>query len=233
MRRLITAFAPSLIIILTHINVSAQDEALSKEITIWYQEERFILADKNDDALLDKSEVEQFKSEFAYFLEPRNYEVSDKNQDGFLSFQEVVNRTKSETIYSYQQERKEILRLAREYPLIFQADVKYLKNNPELTGQLFRNFVWMYEHSDLVRDICKDKGWMTKNPKVTLTLHKNLRWMASNPTLAKSLYKNRDLTHKLPHLLGWRANHLEFIRRHPVADKFYEMEFIPEGVLIK
>ncbi|MEZ4827301.1 MAG: hypothetical protein R3C61_13635 [Bacteroidia bacterium] len=69
--------------------VYAQNTQLNSDITTWYLEERFIIADQNDDALLSKSEMKVFADEFCYYLADRYFELADRNQDGFLSFNEI------------------------------------------------------------------------------------------------------------------------------------------------
>ena len=211
-------------------SIYAQNSIMDQQITNWYLEERFLIADQNDDALLDESEMQAFSSEFIYYLSERHFELVDKNQDGFLSFNEINLKKKTETLYRYSQERKQLRTLAGTYPFLNQADEDYLKKNPALVAQLFTNLTWMYENAELAEKIYKDKLWASKNPEVMIALHNNLRWMAANPMEAKNLYRDRNYTESLPHLLGWRADHKDFIRAHPLTNQFYELEFIPSGI---
>lgn len=211
----------------------AQDLDANQKIDNWFLEQRFILADKNDDALLERKEMQSFSNEFSYFLIERYYSASDANKDGYLSFSEMFVRRKSEYLYRYNSERKQLRNLQQKHPLLHQEDVQFLKDNPQLVGGLFSNLVWMYEHAEMVEKLLKDGSWMEKHPEVMLSLHNNLRWMAANPGSAKKLYQNRSYTQKLPHLVGWRANHKKFIRSNPLLDRFYEISFIPEGIWVQ
>jgi hypothetical protein len=219
-----------LISILSISNVSAQAAFLGQEITDWYLEERFLIADQNDDAVLDQSEMKAFAGEFIYYLDDHHFSATDKNKDGYLSFNEINQKRKSEILYRYSQDRKQLVRLAKQYPFLNQADESYLKDNASLVARLFSNLTWMYEHAELAEEVYKDKMWLNKHPEVLISLHNNLRWMAANPTEAKDLYRDRNYTQNLPHLLGWRAHHKDFMRSHPLTDRFYELEFIPSGI---
>ena len=207
-----------------------QRDHITQKINSWYLDERFLIADLNDDALLDQTELANFRTEFSYYLENRNYLLTDTNRDGMLSFREINARVQSEILYRYNMERREIRNLAREYPMLFQADERYLKGNSQLVYKLFGNLTWMYENDELAEKIYSDRAWMARNPGATVALHRNLRWMAANPVDANNLYADRRVTQQLPELLGWRADHKDFIRRNITADKFYELFFIPEGI---
>ena len=208
----------------------SQGRPMHKEIDLWFQEERFIIADQNDDAHLDRGEMERFASEFGYYLEPRHYALTDKNNDGLLSFNEMLDRSNSEKIFRYTQEQRELRDLSHQYPLLAQANEKYLKARPELVERLFRNLLWLSEHQELAEDLYNDRFWTKQHPEVLIALHRNLRWMAANPNEAKDLYRDRSATQHLPELLSWRADHKDFIHKHPRLEDFYRMAFFPGGV---
>ncbi len=210
-----------------------QDIPINQKIDNWFLEQRFMMADQNDDALLDRKEMENFKEEFVYFLTSRYFDLSDTNRDGLLNFGEMFSRRKSEYLFRYNSERKQLRRLIQQYPLLPQADISYLKDNPRLVANLFKNLVWMYEEAELVEKILKDAYWLEQNPGIMLSLHNNIRWMAANPGRAKRLYQNRTYTQQLPQFIGWRADHKRFMRSNPLADRFYEISFIPEGIYIQ
>ncbi len=209
---------------------SLAQRPIYEEINLWFQEERFIISDQNDDALLQRSEMELFASEFGYYLDSRHYQLTDRNQDGLLSFNEMLDRSQSEKIYRYAQEQRELRDLARQYPLLAQAKTKDLKKRPELVEKLFGNLYWLSEHGELAESLYDDKFWISRHPEVLMALHRNLRWMAANPTQAKQLYRDRAATQYLPELLSWRADHKDFIHRHPRLDDFYRRAFFPGGV---
>lgn len=213
--------------------VNAQLDPIHQQINNWFQEERFLIADQNDDALLDQSEMERFENEFSYFLVDRHYELTDQNQDGFISFYELQDRSHSEKLYRYNTERKSLRELSMEHPLLSQADARYLKQNPELVAQLFGNFVWLSENRELAESIYTDRLWTGNHPEVMVALHRNLRWMAANPSDAEKLYRNRSATQYLPELLSWRADHKDFIRQHPRLDDFYRSAFYPGGLGVR
>lgn len=211
----------------------AQEQLSTQEIHLWFQEERFLITDQDNNALLDKEEMKNYSNEFAYYLAENHYELTDTNHDTFISFKEILARTDVENAYRYTQERKQLRTLSTEYPFLRQADETYLKNNPKLTEQLFSNLYWLYEHSTLAKKVYEDKSWTNRNLDVIHALHNNLRWMAANPYEAKNLYRNRKVTLDLPHLVGWRSHHKDFIQKHAIAEKFYELEFIPKDLRLK
>ncbi len=223
-------FSFSVFFSLFSLSLLSQEDLSNQEIHIWFQEERFLIADEDNNALLDKEEMQSYENEFAYFLAENHYDLTDQNKDKFISFKEILARTKVENAFRYARERKQLRELATDYPFLRQADETYLKNNPILTAKLFTNLCWLYEHPDLAKKIYEDKSWTNKHIEVLHSLHNNLRWMAANPFEAKNLYKNKKATINLPHLLGWRSHHKEFIQNHVIAEKFYELEFIPEGL---
>lgn len=203
---------------------------LNRKLSLWFLEERFLITDQNDDALLDRDEMKRFSREFAYYLDARHFVLSDKNKDGMLSFNELRSRTKSENLYRLSMDRRQIRTLSYEYPYLDQADQKYLKEHPALVKALFGNLVWLYDHVDLAARVYKDKTWTSQHPEVLLALHRNIRWMAANPQNARYLYKDRLATQRLPELLAWRADHKDFMRQYPKANVFYNLDFIPEAI---
>lgn len=224
-----------LLIIISFSNhtLLSQEQISTREIHLWFQEERFLITDQDNNALLDREEMLKYNSEFAYYLAQNHYDLTDTNNDNLISFKEILARTEVENAYRYAQERKQLRKLATEYPFLRQADQHYLKNNPKLAEQLFSNLYWLYEHPELAKQVYEDKSWTNKNLDVLLALHNNLRWMAANPYEAKNLYRNRKVTMDLPHLVGWRSHHKDFIQKHIIAQKFYELEFIPEDLRMK
>jgi hypothetical protein len=215
------------------LSLFAQINQTEKEVSIWFLEERFLIADQNDDALLDKTELQAFPREFAYFLESRNYELTDKNQDGLLSFNELNTRRQTENIYLFSQQRKDLRELARAYPMLAQADQVYLKANPALVEALFHNLIWMYDNPELAAKVYQDKRWMAANPQAAIALQSNLRWLAANPFAANQLYRDRAATQKLPELLGWRASHKRLIRSMPEVISLWELDFIPQEIQVQ
>lgn len=210
-----------------------QDTETRQKIDNWFLEQRFIMADQNDDAMLDRKEMENFEEEFVYFLTSRYFDLSDTNRDGLLNFGEMFARRKSEYLFRYNFERKQLRRLMQSYPALPQADISYLKKNPALVSALFNNLVWMYEKAELVEKLLKDGFWIENHPEVMLSLHNNIRWMAANPDRARRLYQNRSFTQQLPQFIGWRAGHKRFIKSNSLVDRFYETSFIPAGIHIQ
>lgn len=206
----------------------AQNDPLNRHITDWFLEERFLIADQNEDALLDRDELVNFPREFSYYLEADNYGLTDENGDGLLSFREIKSRFRSEVNYNYTLEMRELRSLTGQYPNLSQADIQFLKNTPSLVKILFGNFVWTFKYPQLVEQILNDQQWVNGNSDAIVSLHKNLRWMVANPLKAERLYNNRILTQRVPELIGWRADHRNFIRQNNLLDRFYVVEFIPE-----
>lgn len=214
----------------SHFTSSAQNDDFSRVASDWFQEERFLMADQNDDARLNAAELQAFEDEFVFFLDARQYDWTDRNNDGLLSFTEIKSVEESEINYRFQAERREIQVLTRSYPLLAQADKQYLKSNPALVASLFGNFKWLMEHEALAQDLLSDQLWISQNPEVVVTLHKNLRWMVANPESAKKIYRDRRVTQQLPQFLAWRADHQDLIRRYSPAGTIYTLDFIHSGI---
>lgn len=203
-----------------------------KEISTWFLEERFLIADQNDDALLDLKEMKRFPQEFAYYLTDSHFDLSDNNQDGYLSFNEVNLRRRTENSFLFTYHRRQLRDISSDFPLLAQADIKYLKANPALVNRLFSNLIWMYEHPGLAERLYSDKRWLSANPEAAIALHTNLRWLAAHPTAATQLYRDRSTTQKLPELMAWRSSHKQIIMRMPDVVEMYELEFIPREIVI-
>ncbi len=205
--------------------MSAQFDAESSRLNSWYLEERFLIADRNDDALLNQRELLRFADEFAYYLVEHHFNATDINQDGSLSFHEINGRVKSEMAYRKSMEMRELGQLTNRYPELPNADISYLMANPELVKVLFSNLVWMYHNEEIVETLIRESNWVEKNPIVLIELQQNLRWMVANPMEAERVYKYRIVTQQLPELLGWRSDHRNFLRNNRFLDKFYELGF--------
>jgi len=204
----------------------AQYEREASRLSSWYLEERFLIADRDDDALLNKRELLRFSDEFAYYLVDHHYQATDANRDGLLSFNEINQRVRSEMAYRKSMEMRELGQLVRRYPELPNADLHYLMQNPGLVKVLFGNLVWMYHNETTVETLISQQDWVERYPDVILVLQKNLRWMVSNPVDAEKIYGYRVATQQLPELLGWRADHKNFLRKYRFLDKFYELGFI-------
>ncbi len=214
------------------IPLYAQSEA-ARVSSNFFQEERFLIADQNDDARLDREEMQIFPEEFVYFLDSRHLEWADRNHDNLLTFQEVRTASQAEMNFRFQQDRRAIMDLARQYPMLAQADESYLKDRPELVVALFSNFNWMLENADLAQSLYTDMGWTSRHPETMLALHRNLRWMVANPENARRLYRDRRITQQLPEFLAWRADHQDLIRRYPSNIRVYDLDFVHTAIRIR
>lgn len=197
-------------------------QTMQEKVSNWYWQERFVVADANEDALLEKVELGKFATEFSYYLEAKNFQLSDENHDGFLSYQEMLSRKEAEANYRISMESRQIRSLEAANQGLANADVQFLKNNSVLTMTLFSNFTWMIQHADLAEKLYSDKLWMATHTSVSNALHHNLCWMASNPKSAKVIYEAQKTAS--PELLGWRADHLKFIRQNPALETHYQLE---------
>lgn len=197
-------------------------QTMQQKVSNWYWQERFVVADANEDALLEKSELGKFATEFSYYLEAKNFQLSDENHDGFLSYQEMLSRKEAEANYRISMESRQIRSLEAANKGLANADVQFLKNNSVLTMTLFSNFTWLVQHADLAEKVYSDKLWMATHTSVSNALHHNLCWMASNPKSAKVIYEAQKTAS--PELLGWRADHLKFIRQNPALETHYQLE---------
>jgi hypothetical protein len=210
-----------------------QAQTPGQKVAEWYLEERFLLADRNEDARLSPEELAAFPGEFVYYRLDQHFAAADQNQDGHLTFQEMKSRTRTENSYRYQQEQRRLRNLAREYPMLAQADKRYLEARPELVKELFSNLIWMYQHAELAEKLYRDRSFVQQHPEVLQALHLNLRWLAANPGEARQLYRNRETTESLPQLLGWRANHIHFMREQPPANDYLQPAFLPDGIRLQ
>jgi hypothetical protein len=208
----------------------SQPLALSQEISVWFLEERFIITDSNHDALLAREEMQALPEEFCYYLADENFTASDRNVDGMLSFNEIQARVKTEFLFRYNRDRRQLRQLAMEYPLMAQGEAAYYRQHPQLVEALFGNFVWLCEHTELAARLYEDGFWTAAHPEVLVALHRNLRWMTSNPLEAKKIYAERNATRRVPELVAWRADHQDFMRRHPELESFYRLDFLPGEV---
>lgn len=212
------------------LSARAQSDGFDQAVAEWYQEERFLLADRNEDALLDRSELEPLQVEFGYFLTGDNYRLSDLNKDSKLSFNEIRQRAYSEMMYRYRQDQNALRQLSQEHPILAQVDLAYLKDHPGLVEQLFGNYLWLYQNEDLADRLMADKIWLARYPQALMAMHQNLRWMAAHPKNARALYGDRELSRQLPQLQGWRSAHLGFIPKYPRLEQAYDGGFLPKGV---
>jgi hypothetical protein len=201
---------------------NAQD--LRQEVGNWYWNNRFATADANKDAVLSQNELVAFPSEFSYYLNEHYFQLSDENKDGNLSAAEISNRQTTEFAYRLAMEKREIRKLQVQYPDLNTVNSNFLKENADLTAKLFQNYSWLVENKAVAQEVYKDKTWMSNQAQVSLALHQNLCWMASNPNEAQNLYEEQKETLKSPALLGWRSNHLKFIRQNPALKAFYQLD---------
>lgn len=197
-------------------------QTMQQKVSNWYWQERFVVTDANEDALLEKSELSKFPSEFSYYLDTKNFQSSDENHDGLLSYQEMLSHKDAEANYRISMETRQIHNLEIANPGISTANLQYLKNNSVLTAILFSNFTWLVQHADLAEKLYTDQLWMATHTTVANALHHNLCWMASNPKSAKNIYDTQKVASL--ELLGWRADHLKFMRQNPALEAYYQLE---------
>ncbi len=205
-------------------------QTMQQKVSNWYWQERFVVADANEDALLEKAELSKFASEFSYYLDTKNFQLSDENHDGFLSYQEMLTRKDAEANYRTTMESRQIRALEAANAGLAAADVQFLKNNSVLTASLFSNFTWLIQHAELAEKIYSDKLWIATHTSVGNALHHNLCWMASNPKSAKGMYEAQKVAS--PELLGWRSDHLKFIRQNPALAAYYQLEGFKAGIKV-
>ncbi len=230
MTRPLNLLITTLILSLSFVFTQAQE--VETLVGNWYLQERFLIADENDDALLNKAELQHFNKEFAYYLYGRNYQLTDLNMDGKLSFNEMSQRIESEFSFRQQMERKEIRELKSQYPQLADPSIDFLKSNPQLVASLFSNLEWMYTHGNLMLALSEDFGWTKNNPEALLNLQRNLCWLATNPQIARKLYQDRETARQLPELLSWRADHKSFLRSNPFLNGNYMPAFWPGNIRI-
>lgn len=206
------------------LNAVSAQVSTAEKVSKWYWKERFAAADANENALLEKSELAKFPSEFAYYLESRNFIIADENNDGELSYNEMQNKKNAEIAYRSTMENRQIRTLEGNFPELAKNPLTFLRSNPEMANTLFGNFTWMTKNAAVVSDLIKDKSWIDAATEAGNALNHNLCWMASNPNSAKYLYENRKNSFSTAELLGWRAEHIKFLRQNTVMDNFYTID---------
>ncbi|MEL6591350.1 MAG: hypothetical protein AAFQ68_14775, partial [Bacteroidota bacterium] len=77
MKKLFAAF--SLLAALAPLFSLHAQQSPQQQISTWFLEERFLIADQNDDALLQLGEMKRFPQEYAFYLTEDNFSLSDKN----------------------------------------------------------------------------------------------------------------------------------------------------------
>lgn len=215
---------PLLCLAVLVLNFVSAQTSTSEKVSRWYWEKRFSAADANDNALLEKSELAKFPSEFAYYLESRNFIIADENGDGELSFSEMQNKKNAEVAYRSTMENRQIRTLEGNFPELSKNTLSFLKGNPTVASTLFGNFTWMTNNASVVSALFKDKTWMNSATEASKALNHNLCWMASNPISAKYLYENMKMSFSSTELLGWRSEHIKFLRQNTVLDNFYTID---------
>ena len=225
MKNSVKIFLLSALILIPFLHSAGQQLSNSKEIRDWYLEERFLITDSNDDALLDRTELAKFSDEFSYYLVEEHFNASDYNNDRHLSFNEIRNRVHSEMMYRTSTERRALRKLQQTYSIPSKPSINFYMQRPSLVASLFGNLTWMQENPKMVQDILSKGEWIQNHEEVSIVLQKNLRWMVSHPTEAEKLYNQRSTTELLPELLSWRADHKIFIRQNHMLDRAYLVDF--------
>jgi hypothetical protein len=209
-----------LVVLLTLVfTANAQQNNHHDAITTWFLEERFLIADQNEDALLSTAELRQYECEFSYYLIEQHFKICDSNTDGHLSYNEILRRVRSEFVYRTSMDQKNARAAMADYPGVTSIDAKFLRHHPEVTRKLFANYYWLQMNPDIAADLYKDPLWAVTNREAIVALHKNLRWMTANPTHAKMLYGYSGATGSLPEFMGWRNDHKELMRKYPNVDR--------------
>lgn len=203
---------------------SAYGQSTGDKISNWYWKERFTTADANRNAMLERTELSKFPSEFSYYLDNRNFMVSDLNEDGELSFGEMIDKKESEIAYRNAMETRQIRQLEATYPALVKSPTDFILATPTIAAILFENFAWTTQHRDVMEVLYKNKTWMNSNKEAAAALNRNLCWMASNPKSAEYLYNNQKSGFSTPELLAWKSEHLKFMRQNNVADNFYTLD---------
>ncbi|MFK7971015.1 MAG: hypothetical protein AB8F95_11640, partial [Bacteroidia bacterium] len=203
-------------------------QSLNQVLTDWYLEERFILADQDKDALLDKDELKQFPQEFGYYLDSRNFGLTDLDKDGKLSFRETKSRVLVEFNFRYAKELSALATLEKQYPALAQPTLETLKANPSLTAALMGNLYWMNSNADLAKAIYQDREWMQSQSEVLASLQRNLCWLITHPSDAKQLYKSLKLSRKAPEMMSWRSAHKTLLRRYEDLPEDIVLSFLPK-----
>ena len=200
---------------------------INQVLTDWYLEERFILADQDKDALLDVDELNQFPQEFGYYLDARNFLLSDSDGDGKLSFRETKTRVIVEFNFRFAKEIAALNALRKSGIELGKLNASELKNNPALASRLLGNLYWMNNNAALAKAVYQDKTWMLNNGDVLASLQRNLCWLVTHPADAKSLYKPLNLRHQARELMSWRSAHKQLLRTYNELPNDIVLSFLP------
>lgn len=216
----------TILMLLACASLSLHAQSPTAVFDTWFLEERFLIADKDENALLNRAELQTYSREFGYYLAENHFALSDLNHDGQLSFNEISKRAQTEFAYRQAMERKEVRALEAQYPMLSLSAETALRNNPSLAEKLFGNYTFLRENAPEVAKLYNDPAWTASHKTAMVALHHNLRWMVANPADARSLYRDRTVTDAIPELLGWRNAHKDLLRRYPQVDKIEGMIFV-------
>ena len=197
-----------------------------KELSSWYLQQVFSLADANKDHLLSAKEIKQMGKLLAYYMDETNFQRTDTDKDGMLNQSELNYRMGQAIVHNLEKDEKELKKLEHEYPYFSDAKIKYLKRHPELTAKLMENLVWSRTHPDLVNKIISDRSWISQNPKVGKALNRNLIWLTENPETSEKFYRMREAKMHNGYLKTWRSVHKEYMDKHPeIAEEPINIDF--------
>lgn len=204
----------------------------------WYVQEVFLLADLNQDKYLSEIEILALRENFAYYQNPENFDLADKNKDNYLDYQEFRYRFGQALVHRQEIDGKELKILSENYPYFENAAYKYLKRHPELTEKLMNNLLWTREHPDLMKQIISDRSWLSKEPSITESLSSNLIWLTENPNLARKFYQIKKGNAISDIWRSWGITHSNFMEDHKaeagvqIDFPFWPTETPPETELL-
>ncbi|MBX7242144.1 MAG: hypothetical protein K1X92_10380 [Bacteroidia bacterium] len=198
---------------------------IRNKIEAWYKTARFSVADIDKNKKLSKEEMANFADDFIFYFNKDNFNFADADKNGLLDSAEIENKWESERSLRDIFEKQKIRSLNTNYLSLPIADLKYLRQNPELIAELMKNAYWMTDNPFLTSELLKKKRLITEDAGIMAALNHNLYWLARNPQIAEKIYGYCNPEALSPQITLWRELHKKFLRDNKKAlSVLYDIE---------
>ncbi len=190
---------------------------IRNKIEVWYKSARFNAADTDKNKRLSKEEMLSFPDDFIFYFNKDNFNYADLDKNGLLDSVEIEKKWESERSLRDIFEKQKIRTLNTNYLSLPIADVKYLRQNPELVAELMKNAYWMTDNAFLTTELLKRKRFITEHPEIMDAIYHNLYWLAKNPQSAEKFYDYCNTKALGTELLTWKESHKKFLKNNKKA----------------
>jgi hypothetical protein len=170
------------------------------------------------------------------------FDVTDTNDDGFLSKEELKARpawaggffygAEDERIahadenkdgkISYEEAKaqkeweiahaKELNKKYGKETLLWYNNKDWLMKHPEAAERLIGNSNWLEDHPEIAREMYENRKWLAEHPGAQKALYQNRQWVLDHPNVARKLYNNDEFLSKNPE---FKKDAEEFFKQHP------------------